>query len=109
MQHVDHVAPAAAARIDGAHARDRQDRPDRSEQDDQHDAHPEHRRRFAAPVFWMGIMLVILFASVWPILPVSGMRAIDSSGGGWRDVIDVLHHLILPTLTLALVYLAQYR
>ena len=42
---------------------------------------------FAAPVFWMGIMLVILFASVWPILPVSGMRAIDSSGGGWRDVI----------------------
>jgi peptide/nickel transport system permease protein len=63
---------------------------------------------FAAPVFWMGIMLVILFASVWPILPVSGMRAIDSSGGGWRDVIDVLHHLILPTLTLALVYLAQY-
>jgi peptide/nickel transport system permease protein len=63
---------------------------------------------FAAPVFWMGIMLVILFASVWPILPVSGMRAIDSSGGGWRDVIDVLYHLILPTLTLALVYLAQY-
>ena len=31
---------------------------------------------FAAPVFWMGIMLVILFASVWPILPVSGMREI---------------------------------
>ena len=33
---------------------------------------------FAAPVFWTGIMLIILFASVWPILPVSGMRAIDS-------------------------------
>ncbi|MDQ2927545.1 MAG: ABC transporter permease, partial [Pseudomonadota bacterium] len=63
---------------------------------------------FAAPVFWMGIMLVILFASIWPILPVSGMRDIQSSGGGWRDVVDVLHHLILPTVTLALVYLAQY-
>jgi peptide/nickel transport system permease protein len=63
---------------------------------------------FAAPVFWMGIMLVILFASVLPILPVSGMRAVDSSGGGIKDVIDVLHHLILPTLTLSLVYLAQY-
>jgi peptide/nickel transport system permease protein len=63
---------------------------------------------FAAPVFWMGIMLVILFASVWPILPVSGMRAVDSSGGGLRDVIDVLYHLILPAVTLALVYLAQY-
>jgi peptide/nickel transport system permease protein len=63
---------------------------------------------FAAPVFWTGIMLVILFASVLPILPVSGMRSVDTSGGGWRDLVDVLWHLILPTVTLALVYLAQY-
>jgi len=63
---------------------------------------------FAAPVFWMGIMLIILFASVIPIMPVSGMRAADSSGGGIADMLDVLHHLVLPTLTLGLVYLAQY-
>ena len=63
---------------------------------------------FAAPVFWMGIMLVILFASVFPILPVAGMRSIDSSGGGIADVLDVLHLLVLPTFTLGLVYLAQY-
>ncbi|MEJ8857766.1 ABC transporter permease [Variovorax robiniae] len=63
---------------------------------------------FAAPVFWMGIMLVILFASVLPIMPVSGMRSLDSSGGGIGDIVDVAHHLVLPTLTLALVYLAQY-
>ena len=63
---------------------------------------------FAAPVFWMGIMLVILFASVLPILPVSGMRSVDSSGGRLADMVDVAHHLILPTLTLSLVYLAQY-
>jgi peptide/nickel transport system permease protein len=64
---------------------------------------------FAAPVFWMGIMLVILFASVWPILPVSGMRAVDSSDtGGIRDMLDVAQHLVLPTVTLSLVYLAQY-
>ena len=63
---------------------------------------------FAAPVFWTGIMLVILFAAVLPILPVAGMRSVDTSGGGWRDVVDVLWHLVLPTLTLALVYLAQY-
>lgn len=66
---------------------------------------------FAAPVFWMGIMLVILFASIIPILPVSGMRAVDSSGTGLtdiRDLLDVLQHLVLPTLTLGLVYLAQY-
>jgi len=63
---------------------------------------------FAAPVFWTGIMLVILFASIIPIMPISGMRSIDSSGGGFKDMLDVLHHLVLPTLTLSLVYLAQY-
>ena len=63
---------------------------------------------FAAPVFWTGIMLVILFASVLPILPVSGMRGAASTGAGWADVLDVLHHLVLPALTLSLVYLAQY-
>jgi len=63
---------------------------------------------FATPVFWMGIMLIILFASIWPILPVSGMRSVDAIGGGWRDVVDIAHHLVLPTVTLALVYLAQY-
>ena len=63
---------------------------------------------FAAPVFWVGIMLVILFASLIPILPVAGMRSIDSTGGGIGDVLDVAHHLVLPTVTLGLVYLAQY-
>jgi len=63
---------------------------------------------FAAPVFWMGMMLVILFAAVWPIFPVAGMRDIAASGGGLTDVLDVLHHLVLPAVTLALVYLAQY-
>ena len=63
---------------------------------------------FAAPVFWVGIMLVILLASVLPIMPVAGMRSIDSTGGGLKDVLDVAWHLVLPTLTLSLVYLAHY-
>ena len=65
---------------------------------------------FAAPVFWTGIMLIILFASILPIFPVSGMRGVESvtGEGGIADVLDVLHHLVLPTLTLSLVYLAQY-
>jgi peptide/nickel transport system permease protein len=63
---------------------------------------------FAAPVFWMGMMLVILFASVLPIFPVAGMRAVDASTTGLAALPDVLHHLVLPALTLALVYLAQY-
>lgn len=62
---------------------------------------------YSAPVFWTGIILIILFASAWPIFPVSDMRA---AGGpqGWAGVLDVLHHLVLPAFTLAFVYLAQY-
>ncbi len=65
---------------------------------------------FAAPVFWTGIMLVIVFASVLPWFPISGMRSIESAtgAGGIGDIADVLHHLVLPTATLALVYVAQY-
>lgn len=63
---------------------------------------------FAAPVFWTGIMLVLLFASVLPILPVSGMRSPEQASGSLADMLDVLHHLILPMVTLAVIYLAQY-
>ena len=63
---------------------------------------------FAAPVFWLGMLLVILLASVFPVFPVSGMRGIASDGRGLADVVDVLHHLVLPAFTLGLVYLAQY-
>ncbi|MGA0572187.1 ABC transporter permease [Variovorax sp. VNK109] len=64
---------------------------------------------FAAPVFWTGMMLVLLLASALPLFPISNMRSIDSSGGGGlADIMDVAHHLVLPSLTLGLVYLAQY-
>jgi peptide/nickel transport system permease protein len=65
---------------------------------------------FAAPVFWTGMLLVILFASVLPWFPISGMRSVElaTDATGWADIVDVLHHLVLPTATLALVYVAQY-
>jgi len=36
------------------------------------------------------------------------MRSIDSAGSGFADVLDVAHHLVLPAVTLGVVYLAQY-
>lgn len=65
---------------------------------------------FAAPVFWTGMLLVILFASVLPWFPISGMRSIElaTNASGMAGIIDVLHHLVLPTATLALIYVAQY-
>ncbi len=63
---------------------------------------------FSMPVFWTGIMLVILFASAWKLLPVQGWNDVSSSAGWLANTVDVAEHLILPALTLGLIYLAQY-
>jgi peptide/nickel transport system permease protein len=49
------------------------------------------------PVFWLGIVLMVIFALNLGWLPASGMYA-PYGGGGLRDL---LAHLILPAVTLA--------
>lgn len=51
------------------------------------------------PSFWLGLLLILLFAVEWRLLPASGMFAIF--GGG--DFLDLLRHLTLPAITLAVV------
>jgi len=63
---------------------------------------------YSMPTFWTGILLVILFGKIIPILPIAGMRDVRIYGGWWVTTLDVLHHLILPAFTLAIVYMAQY-
>ncbi len=63
---------------------------------------------FAAPVFWTGILLIILFVSVFPIFPVGGMRDVTVEGGFFVQTLDILYHLVLPMITLASIYLALY-
>jgi peptide/nickel transport system permease protein len=63
---------------------------------------------YSMPTFWTGILLVILFGKVIPIMPIAGMRDVRLEGGWFVTSLDVLHHLVLPAFTLALVYMAQY-
>ncbi|WP_342065572.1 ABC transporter permease [Achromobacter kerstersii] len=63
---------------------------------------------FAAPSFWLGIMLIILFSVKLGWFPVGGMVTIGLDGGLWRQTLDVLHHLALPALALGLFYSAAY-
>lgn len=64
---------------------------------------------YAVPVFWTGIMLIILFASVFPIFPVEGMQSVKLRDAGvFVRALDIAHHMVLPAFTLAIIYLAQY-
>lgn len=63
---------------------------------------------YSAPVFWTGLMLVILFGATIPLFPVAGMIDVVKQGGPLMRALDIAHHLVLPALTLGLVYLAQY-
>ncbi|AOG08695.1 MULTISPECIES: ABC transporter permease [Rhizobium/Agrobacterium group] len=51
------------------------------------------------PSFWLGLLLIYLFAVKWRMLPASGMYAVY--GGG--DIKDLLLHLVLPAVTLSVV------
>ncbi len=63
---------------------------------------------YAMPTFWTGILLVILFGKVIPVMPIAGMRDVRIYGDGWTTALDIAHHLVLPAATLAIVYMAQY-
>ena len=61
---------------------------------------------YAMPVFWLGQLLVLLFAVRWGMLPVQGMTSVREAYTGARHLADVARHLALPALTLALPQLA---
>lgn len=63
---------------------------------------------YAAPSFWLGIMMIVLFAVKLGWMPVGGLATIGGTSGGVASVLDVLHHLVLPTLALGLFYAAIY-
>lgn len=63
---------------------------------------------YATPLFWVGLMLVLVF-SVWlEWLPSFGMSSVGVELHGMAVVWDVAQHLLLPALTLGLFYLAVY-
>jgi len=61
---------------------------------------------YAIPVFWLGQMLMLLFALRLGWLPVSGFKTLRYELTGAAYVIDVFKHLILPALALGIHQLA---
>jgi peptide/nickel transport system permease protein len=57
---------------------------------------------YSLPVFWAGLMALLVFALWQPLLPVSGIRSADPEPGFFAGLADVGRHLLLPALVLGL-------
>jgi peptide/nickel transport system permease protein len=64
---------------------------------------------YAAPEYWIGIILILVFAVWLPILPAGLQKTpgVDFSSS-FAEATDVLEHLILPAITLTLMLLGQF-
>lgn len=63
---------------------------------------------YAAPSFWFGLMGILVFAVWLNWLPSGGLEDLGAGYTGIGRVLDIAGHLILPTITLALIYFAIY-
>ena len=64
---------------------------------------------FAVPLFWVGMMAIVVFSVHLEWLPIGGMTTLGAPPVGWiAHLIDMLRHLVLPAVTLSIFYIAIY-
>lgn len=63
---------------------------------------------YSMPSFWLGLMLILIFASWLKLLPTSGMVNLRAPSTGIGYVLDVLKHLVLPVSTLTFIQIPIY-
>ena len=69
---------------------------------------------YSMPDFWLALMMMLTFAYWVPIFPVTGMTdaVMYEYWPAWRKLLDRLHHLVLPVMTLTLLstaVIARYQ
>ena len=64
---------------------------------------------YAAPEYWIGLILILLFAVAIPIFPAGLQMTPGVEFSSWLDkALDVAEHLVLPATALTLMLLGQY-
>ncbi|MDX2484472.1 MAG: ABC transporter permease [Pseudodonghicola sp.] len=63
---------------------------------------------YATPLFWVGLMLIIVFSLNLGWFPTSGFETIGAPITGFAHVLDVAKHLVLPAVALSFFYMALY-
>jgi peptide/nickel transport system permease protein len=57
----------------------------------------------AIPSFWLGIMNILVFASLLKWFPTNGMINVRAGYTGFKRSLDIAYHLVLPVFTLVAV------
>jgi peptide/nickel transport system permease protein len=64
---------------------------------------------YSAPEYWIGLLLILLFAVAIPIFPAGLQMTPGKEFDSWlAQAADVAEHLVLPSMALMLVLLGQY-
>jgi peptide/nickel transport system permease protein len=63
---------------------------------------------YATPIFWIGLMMILLFSVQLGWLPSGGLRTIGADLRGGAYALDVARHLVLPACALSLFFMALY-
>ncbi|MEM3386744.1 MAG: ABC transporter permease [Nitrososphaerales archaeon] len=63
---------------------------------------------YSTPVFWLGMMLILLFSLWIPIFPTGGYFDVGVEKNLTEFILNVSWHLILPACTLSVFFLALY-
>ena len=63
---------------------------------------------YATPLYWLAMMAVLVFTVQLDWLPAFGYFTVGADLHGFAKAWDIFQHLLLPSLTLALFYMAVY-
>ena len=61
---------------------------------------------YAIPEFWLGQVLILVFAVWLGWLPAGGFRSVRIDYSGWAAVVDYARHMVLPVAALSFRYLS---
>ncbi|ACL56500.1 ABC transporter permease [Methylobacterium nodulans] len=63
---------------------------------------------YATPLFWVSLMAIIVFSVRLDWLPAFGFETVGGGHAGLARAADIARHLVLPSMTLGLFFMAVY-
>lgn len=62
----------------------------------------------SVPIFWTALLVLQIFSFQLNLFPASGMQSVREQYTGVEAVLNVIHHMILPTIVLSLAQIASW-